>query len=57
MEYCLIKVKLRELYAEFNFWCELLPKTECNSDNQTFHYLLLPPEVPLLVSLLTTPKT
>lgn len=59
IEYCLIKVKLRELYAEFNFCHELLSKTECNSDNQTFHYPLLPPEVPPLLrsaSLLTTPK-
>lgn len=49
IEYCLIKVKLRELYAEFNFRFELLSKAECNSDNQTFHYPLLPPEVPPLV--------
>lgn len=37
IEYCLIKVKLPELYAEFNFCYEILVKTECNSDNQTFH--------------------
>lgn len=47
MEYCLIKVKLRELYAEFNFLPRIIVgnKTECNSDNQTFHYPLFPPEV------------
>lgn len=56
MEYCLIKVKLRELYAEFNFWYELLSKTECNSDNQTFHYPLLPPEVPPLDLCWRLPK-
>lgn len=56
MEYCLIKAKLRELYAEFNFWYELLSKTECNSDNQTFHYLLLPPEVPPLRLCSRLPK-
>lgn len=56
MEYCLIKIKLRELYVEFNFWNKLLLKTECSSHHKTFHYALLPPEVPSLGADWQLPK-